>query len=60
VFSPGPMLVFAGRYMAGKSALNGPVVILDFGNLVGPPVELASFVANGDPGNDMPTCKGFD
>jgi hypothetical protein len=54
------MLVFAGRYMAGKSALNGPVVILDFGNLVGPPVELASFVANGDPGNDMPTCKGFD
>jgi hypothetical protein len=42
VFSPGPMLVYAGRYLAAKSALNGPVVIIDFGNPVGGPVELAS------------------
>jgi hypothetical protein len=27
-----PMLVYAGRYLAAKSALNGPVVIIDFGS----------------------------
>ena len=36
------MLVYAGRYLAAKSALNGPVVIIDFGSPISPPVEIAS------------------
>jgi hypothetical protein len=36
------MLVYAGRYLACKSALGGPVVIIDFENPVGGPVEIGS------------------
>ena len=42
LFSPGAMLVYAGRYLACKSALGGPVVIIDFENPIGGPVEIGS------------------
>ncbi|MDH3660910.1 MAG: phage tail protein, partial [Alphaproteobacteria bacterium] len=35
-FSPGPMLVYAGRYMVSKSSLNDELVIIDFGDVTGP------------------------
>jgi hypothetical protein len=42
LFTPGPMLVYAGRYMACKSALAGSLVIIDFGNQVSGPTPAAS------------------
>jgi hypothetical protein len=36
VFSPGPMLVYAGRYMVSKSLLNDDLVIIDFGDVIAP------------------------
>ncbi|MDH3660764.1 MAG: phage tail protein [Alphaproteobacteria bacterium] len=35
-FTPGPMLVYAGRYMVSKSSLNDELVIIDFGDVTGP------------------------
>jgi Putative phage tail protein len=42
LFTPSAMLVYAGRYLACKSALGGPVVIIDFENPIGGPVEIGS------------------
>ena len=35
-FVPGPMLLYAGRYMASKSSLNDELAIIDFGDVSGP------------------------
>jgi hypothetical protein len=42
LFTPGPMLVFAGRYVACKSALAGDLAIIDFDNPIGGPTLAAS------------------